>query len=448
MNPLNARIYASVEIKQQVLIFCVSRIIKQKMMVVFKREVPNQQFWLNENNEVMDPTLTARVLRSLIDEYEMTHDGFKILKISLILPAVKLKISEKYKEISINKNLENQKATATELQINELKNNLKTAAWNTEYAVIDTQPLTWKIDDKLVKKNQISQIAGYKLGLTAMVYEIPAKVLATHEKVINLCECSTMLVTTNISELHGLIKNDYAINPAVIITNWNENNLEVGYFEAGILKNFKVIKGGMNLLINNFAHKMKLKIETAKNYIFNLIDFTSNHNLTSDIYQKWDAQQKILRKYNGLEITKVLFYELQMIYQQIQNVAQYSDVKLETENYNFGLIQEIPGAEKLFQTGNRFNHEHVYQSRVFGARLNANYNAIIGVNKTLEKINNDPNNHSVYTSVGTFNRQPTRITDPYPTSQSPNLTWWDKPLFLKHEGVLVDYQKAKNKGKD
>jgi cell division ATPase FtsA len=433
------RIYASVEIKSEALIFCVTKIVTGKMFIIFKRECLNADGWLNENDEIKDINSAAMTLKKCLREYATIYPELKIVKISLILPSSQLKLQEIYKEINLDVNGAKIQLQDVNQPIQQIKNAIKSAVNQVEFTTIDTKVMSYKLDGQNVNYGQIGLTHAKKLGLTAMVYQLPIKVFASHDQVIRLAGCSTMLVTLNINELYSLIKSQPQNSTSILITNWNANNLEVGYFENGVLKNFKLIKGGMNLVIQNFAKKLKLKVEHAQSYIFNLIDFNSPNNLENVIYQRWDNQQKILNQYHTWEIHQILIRELDELYQQALNVAQYADSQQESENYHFGLIQKMAGSEHLLQTIKQWTWEHVYHTFTFGLGFNVQYNAIVGVNKTLEKINHQ-HPGVVYTSVGSFNPQPTKKTGKTYPAYQPNPKILEKPLFMKHEGILVDYQ--------
>lgn len=442
----NLEMYGALEIKQNNFNFTVTKIVNNKLIVVYKKNIQSSKDLLDNQGKVIDVKQQAKLFNSIIEEYEHSHNGFKLFNISLILPINAVKVSKKYEEINIA-NINDEPNQITKNHILDLINIIKINPINPDHKVIESKAVTWMADHIPTELNEITNMTAKKLGLTAKTFEIPLDIFNSHAQIIKKTGKNIMFLALSTDGLFWAIEqNNKSIKPVLII-NWGEQQIEAAYYQNGGLENFRLINKGVQNISEELAGILKIKISTAHEYLTRLVDYSSNNNHGKCVFQKWDQQDKNLKKYSANEIQKIVGKIINHLYKEIKD--KFSSQIISQTNlitYNFGIIRDIPGVETLLKNGISLANEYVFDEFVLGMRNTIGLESFIGiVKKSRDKNNlNQTKNITSVAEVHQKNMPPNYQPNLFNPTNQP-VSQLIQPQYLLNQGILIDSKKYHNK---
>lgn len=385
------RIYAILEIQNHQLLFSVFKISHQNHILIYKTAIEHEKKWLDENGCLLDLNLASLHLSKTLRDFTNLYPHIILTKIALVIPTTWLSVRylshDFYPTTPIN---------------NQLLNQLKMEAEKspTSRQVIETKTLNWLLDNQPLNLDQKTIPVGTKLTYKALSYEVATNVLDSYYQLLKSMGLDCLWITSNLQALFRLVNNQN--QQSFLIANWTFDTIEIGYFESGLLKRHLTYHSGLETLKQKLMNNLMLPKSEVNRYLFDLIDYGTVGNWHHTILQKWDYQQKILKKYSLKQFKK----ELQNILQRFYFLAQkelfsHTDKPVQLWNYHFGLINSISGIDNIMNYGRRKNH-FFSQESVVGAWNAQRYQVACGVIKTLERLNNYLPNPTIYTSIGNF----------------------------------------------
>ncbi|ATZ17155.1 cell division protein FtsA [Williamsoniiplasma luminosum] len=445
----NQRVYATLEIRQNQMLFTVLKKTHNRTMVVFKKE-DNKTTFLNDELIVIDVHQTANKLKTFINEYEQTHDGYKIIKVALILPSEKIQLKETYEKINIETNGKPTKITK------ELIAKLKKVAFGKpsieQNVVLESRSISWSIDHFQIPLNRIFQHEGKELSAWFKNYEMNNQIVKSHKAVLQKNDLEVLYTTTSINELYRLAANETSKENSTLIIDWGEDKIEAAMYNQGIMEQNIVIPWGINEVVKTIAQQLKIKIKNVEEYLFNLLNFSSdilNESLVMQVFTKVDSYKK-KQQYSGLKLKEIFIKELNNSYEMIKKLCIGYNDSIEIVTYNFGCVQKIMGAEQLFKKGNAIANDYVFNQFNMGVNNNYNLNSSFGAIKAIEQINNMKNQfEEVITSIGIISKQHIKQKHEN-TIFKHQMNFGKNQLqqqahFLINEGIFIDEQEILRK---
>ncbi|WP_026389545.1 hypothetical protein [[Acholeplasma] multilocale] len=447
MNNLNINVYATLEIKNKILVFTVSKYIGNKLMVIFTGEKVNEKGWLNSKGEVIDIVKAGKELTAMINEFETTHFGLKIFRVMLILPNNNIQVRLNSGTIDV-RNEQQKPVLIKKDHIKELTADIKTKNAIDGNTVLSHERVQLTADGQVSELSGINKLPTSILGMTLRTVEVPTKVLESHKRVVAKANRdATMFATTNINAMYYSVSNVETKNKPMLIVNWKTNSTEIGYFSNGNLVKFVKMKKSITTVIKKVAKKMKISNESAKDYIFNIMDHSSTNNDESVVFAKWNNDTRILEKMKGSSVTEMISLIINSIYSEIKDVLKETINLGDFITYNFGMIQNIPGANKIIKNGKALSNDYVYEENTFGS-TNNRLAATIGAVKEVKRRNDNMPN-KVITSVGLTkninveeNTNSKGFGNVFGNQIKPS---YNQALFLNNDGIVIDSKKIRNK---
>ncbi|ATZ18655.1 cell division protein FtsA [Williamsoniiplasma somnilux] len=442
MQILDKRIYATWEVQNNSYNFSVIKYNdKNDILVLYKESYNSKKDLLDAEGKIIDIKAAAKYLNDFCEKYEQSYNGYKLSKISIILPSKNLKICNKYEEILIESDV-NIPGQVKREQILNLLSLTKQKAVNNDYKIINSKSINWFLDGNLTNIEGILKLKGHKIGLDSKTYEIDKTVYNTHIQVVKMIGKEILSFYLNIEALYRNIDQDLKKKRSMMIVNWGENSIEAAYFANGALLDYKYIPQGLASVRVIIAKILKIKENIANKYLYNLVDFNSTNIIDSNILYKWDSDTKSLKKNTKENLKLIIQKQISEIYnnaKSLQNNKKDQNLII----YNFGEIRKIPGGEALLKK-NILDNEFVYSETIMGIRNSINMEALIGSTRIMDNRNVEKQNRMI-TSVYTENHKTINERLKNQTfinkenynkdnSENPKL----KPLFLLNEGIIID----------
>lgn len=405
-----ARLYGTLELTQQWFLFSVFKTDGSRIIPLFKREIEGQSPWLDENDQVQNLNGTALKLTEVTQEFHQAFPQYKLTKIALILPTTHLQIREVTKTINLN---EPQKSsTITSLTLEKITNLEDENDAN--FVALDNKILHYIVDDKIYDREQLLGLEAKDLMIKSLIYEIPKSIIISFQRLLNLANLDCLWMTTSLQALYRNFnsKEQDRLQP-LVLTNWKEENLEIGFFEGGWLKKVVIVPQGFHFIEKNLEQQFGLPKKVLARYLFKVVDY-QNLNLANqtNICGVWDQRQKVLKKYSLKNVQEIIGREFQKLY--IFGLKQlFAQTILPTNliTYHCGIMTKIVGIDKLLGIINHLPHYN-FRVIILGWGLNHRFHTAFGLVKALEKINNYAPHPKIYTSQGSYlKKTPTSVEE-------------------------------------
>ncbi|ATZ16515.1 cell division ATPase FtsA [Entomoplasma freundtii] len=410
MATTKARLYGTLELTKNWFLFSVfktTNIGPHRLIPLFKRELKStiSTPWIDENDQVKNLNGTALKLAEVVQEFHQAFPQYKLVKIALILPTTFLQIRKVEKEIQIGEN--HQPGVITETTFNKLTNWSDDKS-NENLTIIDNKIIHYWIDKQQCDRDQLLGMKGQILTIDSLIYELPKQIVISFQRLLNLANLECLWMTTSLQSLHRNFEQKGAPSETLILTNWKEENLEMGFFENGWLKKVIIVPQGFDYIEKNLEQQLGLPKPILSRYLFKLIDYKSNNiDNQINICGIWDHRQKILKKYSLKNIQEIIGREFQKLYLfGLKQLFAHTILPTSLVTYHFGLITKMAGMERLMSIINHLPHYN-FRTMILGWGLNTHFHTAAGLVSTLEKINNYALHPKVYTSQGSYLKPPT-----------------------------------------
>ncbi|WP_027063360.1 hypothetical protein [Mesoplasma seiffertii] len=456
INNFNIDVYATLEIKNEAMIFSVFKYIGNNPMVLFTKKsfapAALNNGWLDKDEHVKDTVKTAREFGKMVAEFENSHNGLKIDNVILIAPNKNLIYTEKPFTSNFVSESNPQGIVVTKKVIKKIIGDLKIKSKVDNHEIFSEEIIEIQADDKYTTLERIANIQTEKLTVRIKFVHISEHMLNSHRMVITKAGKEVLKVNgvnTRISSLYNAVADQYSEKQRVLVIDWKENQIEAGVFEGRKLVYFKTFIDGTDKIISMIAKKLRVNKEIAKNYLMHNLDFGSNNNDQSVVYQNWNSTNKALDKMTGTQIKETVMTIFDNFYGPIKRNMSKNFTQGELVTHNFGTITEIPGVETILRRGSKFANDYVYGKRIFGANNNHQIISAVGAvsyAKTMNSIRKDKIVTSIYNGINLqFNNNQQVENNTFgslvPKKNHLNV---NQPLFLKDNGILIDEKEFKN----
>lgn len=398
MQEFSFRIYGILEIKNQKIIFTIFKITQNQVINIFQKEIDTEDQWLGNLGNVKNPNLVALKIDELISSFYKSYPYFNLTKIALVVSSKFLKINLVSNELKVGKN--EQKTLVTYNTISELQSSIWKPS-TSEFELIDAKLTHWYLDGVEIPYDKIIGQETEKIVYETLTYEVPKTMISSYYQILELLNLDCLKVMSDLQSAYSFLSNQDINRNECIIANWENDCLELGYFDEGSLKTNVFIPEGFDFIINNLSKKVEISVSDIKNYLFNLVPFEKTHQSQQIICQKWDNKQKILRKYSLKTLKEMIAQELNKLYLKaykiIESKLKNNDIK---NHYHFGVIQQNPNLETLLIHFTAWLSNTAINRKILGFKNNFNIILGFGLAKNLELINRYSWNSIRLTSLG------------------------------------------------
>ncbi|AUF83474.1 hypothetical protein CXP39_01505 [Mesoplasma syrphidae] len=459
INKFNIDVYATLEIRNDGMIFSVFKYIGNNPILLFTRKsiapAVLSSNWLDKEEHVKDTAKTAKEFSKMISEFENSYDGLKIDNVILIAPNKNIKYTEKPFTSNFVSESNPHGIIVTKKVIKKIISDLKIKSKVENCEIFSEEIIEIQADNKCTTLERIANIQTEKLTVRIKFVHISEQMLNSHRMVITKAGKEVLKVNgvnTRISSLYNAVADQYNKKQRVLVIDWKESQIEAGVFEGRKLVCLKTFVDGTDKIISMISKKLRVSKEIAKKYLMHNLDFGSNNNDQSVVYQNWNSTNKALDKMTGLQIKDAVATIFDSFYGPIKRNMSKNFTQGELITHNFGTITEIPGVETILRGGSKFANDYVYGKRIFGANNNHEMVSAIGavnyakIMNSRRKERQDKIVTSIYSGINIQQSRDQETENRAFGNFVPKKSRFNanQPLFLKDNGILIDEKKFKS----
>lgn len=361
---MNHEIYASLQIaKKEIRFITLKYRSGLGAKIMFKEVIKGE--WLGENDEVLNIREVAKIVKKSVNTFETQFKGIKLEKINLILPTKTLKIEAISSDLFLN---QFEIRLITNSDVSALMTKVKSDASQKmiKREIVNIKPMSFVVNGnkKVLAPPVNMKVQGF--GIEAQVFSVAKEVLDTHKKVIFEAGRDLLKIEfENVGVAKKIVKANTPSPTAIV--NWSESKREISYAFNDTVINFGRNNFGIDSIIELFSNETGIKLSKAAEYVYAMLNLSSNENSNEIIYRKYIVGTKNTVEFTRGELKEILISLFKIELEKIE-IEIKQEFKGKVKNFDVifvGDILKIPGIDTIL-SNSKFDKISIFNTRTVG----------------------------------------------------------------------------------
>lgn len=370
----------------------VNRYVNNKIQVLYKEIIDNEQF--ADNGVIINPEFAGQTLKTIIEKINQLFK-IKIERVALNLPSTNLKIYQSQAALDF-KEINHQ---VTSGDINQVIEMTKNIVIESDEVICLTKPYNFKVDSQSFPSSLPLNAHGQIISVESLIYSLPKDIYDSQLAVLKLAGCELLSATL---DQFALVFNLSNFDNLVLI-HWGWNSTKVSLFSNSALCAIHNIKIGFNQIAQALMNKMRCSYSKAEKYLTKVINVNSNYLSDLIVDKYFDTKTKRFITLSKLDLQNTVRDMLDEIVEYIDSFLNEAfEVDTKIDMVFAGQTINLPGFNAYMKNFTRLQNASYLTNNTPGVD-NYEWAALVGTTHYQHNLNLF--NNVLLSSIGSGNKE-------------------------------------------